>query len=787
MDRQELWLAMNEARKAKTAVLLEEEAAGEVRHDAAIAAAEQSAEHWVETKRAHALQGARDELHESERIDFLEAVCTERKRRMEHRLDLIKQLNDPTTPDTRRTDIRVTLGLDRAKGCAGTGAGSAGAQSRVLARLAEREPTRVAGTMSLADYEDSVGVQGVSSIDGYGGGGGGNESDDDYSDGGSGDSDDEEGSDNDGDAALTRSTAAAAAATTGSGGAKKDKKKEKKARVSRKKSRRRKMSGRKSRRDASGEKLPTVSVGADGIKRGRVLSASAALGVGTHGADGSSGGGGGASGYMQVRRGDTVLTVPRHANKLLAGAAEAYGSGAAGIGTSAGGSGVGCGAKHKQGDASKKGKTDTLKARAAKPRSAPAQRSALAKGAGDCALDLLGDDSMSVVNAGDWEEGARASIGSLPFTGMLTASVEVGLETNLSLEIEQRWLALEDSLRKQGHQLPTRASQSQGLQHGHQLPALTPSTRPDASVDERRRARQTSRMAARSAAHGASEQEVGRLDSLTRDASLPPTVWAQQKPQHQTQEAAGNSDCTADTANTPLPTWMQQALDQRTVQRSGPPSDFHSASAGVLPLPMPLPLRQPQLMQHMTLHQHQRLRIPQHIPQQMQHSTNMPESGAGLACPAMGMDTAPLQRQVQQQHQQQASVATADLQAQIMMLQQQMSMQQAQHQHQEHHQQQQQHHHLSAAAVPAFFDATTSTLDKGRHRLRDVREFDPQSLRRITDTDTPTVSLLIGRAKDASTAVAGQQVSAVTVMFDRAAFNDDQARSWWATNRGKYI
>ncbi|CAM9210041.1 unnamed protein product [Phaeothamnion confervicola] len=83
-----------------------------------------------------------------------------------------------------------------------------------------------------------------------------------------------------------------------------------------------------------------------------------------------------------------------------------------------------------------------------------------------------------------------------------------------------------------------------------------------------------------------------------------------------------------------------------------------------------------------------------------------------------------------------------------------------------------------------FFDPATSTVDKGRFRVRDARRFLPHSMRRAADAlaTGDGVTLLLGRRAEPP-----HVEQAVTVMFDRGRFNEREAREWWGRNRGRFV
>jgi hypothetical protein len=88
-----------------------------------------------------------------------------------------------------------------------------------------------------------------------------------------------------------------------------------------------------------------------------------------------------------------------------------------------------------------------------------------------------------------------------------------------------------------------------------------------------------------------------------------------------------------------------------------------------------------------------------------------------------------------------------------------------------------------------FFDRSSS-VDKGRFRVRDARYFAPDSIRRIAvpwdSRGTHGVMLLVGRKYTSSNDVSNVSVDnelVITVLFDRPQFNEDDACRWWQLNR----
>ncbi|CAM9988068.1 unnamed protein product, partial [Ectocarpus sp. 8 AP-2014] len=128
------------------------------------------------------------------------------------------------------------------------------------------------------------------------------------------------------------------------------------------------------------------------------------------------------------------------------------------------------------------------------------------------------------------------------------------------------------------------------------------------------------------------------------------------------------------------------------------------------------------------------------------------------------------------------------------------------------------------AQAGGFFDAATSSADKGRLKVRDPRLFDPCSMRRRPDSDfggtsakpkvvdneatrvphfsegraaSTGVTLLLGRRVDdegrsfGGIGGEGRQVhgaeEVITVMFDRSKFNEQEAHRWWLANGARIV
>ena len=92
----------------------------------------------------------------------------------------------------------------------------------------------------------------------------------------------------------------------------------------------------------------------------------------------------------------------------------------------------------------------------------------------------------------------------------------------------------------------------------------------------------------------------------------------------------------------------------------------------------------------------------------------------------------------------------------------------------------------------AFFDRSSST-EKGRFRVRDARDFKPESMRRKEDV-TPGVMLLVGKrnrpimeAGGAEEVEDGETEQAITLLFDRSLFTEKQAIQFWQDQRHRFI
>jgi len=76
-----------------------------------------------------------------------------------------------------------------------------------------------------------------------------------------------------------------------------------------------------------------------------------------------------------------------------------------------------------------------------------------------------------------------------------------------------------------------------------------------------------------------------------------------------------------------------------------------------------------------------------------------------------------------------------------------------------------------------FFDPSTSSAEKGRHKVNDARAFDARSLRRVTHDH---VTVLIGKRRDSGVE------QAVSVLFDKAFYSEGDAKQWWETNHNSF-
>ena len=99
-----------------------------------------------------------------------------------------------------------------------------------------------------------------------------------------------------------------------------------------------------------------------------------------------------------------------------------------------------------------------------------------------------------------------------------------------------------------------------------------------------------------------------------------------------------------------------------------------------------------------------------------------------------------------------------------------------------------------AGKVP-FYDRSSSS-DKGRFRVRDVRDFVPSSMKRKpfvpfcdgnenqNRDDSSGITLLIGK-KDSSMACHNELV--ITIIFEKTKYTEASARKWWRENRARFV
>ena len=91
------------------------------------------------------------------------------------------------------------------------------------------------------------------------------------------------------------------------------------------------------------------------------------------------------------------------------------------------------------------------------------------------------------------------------------------------------------------------------------------------------------------------------------------------------------------------------------------------------------------------------------------------------------------------------------------------------------------------AGQAPFFDKSSSD-ERGRFRVLDASSFDPNSMRRIVGPDSDAddgVMLLVGRKLDGN----GSQRKeyAITILFDRRKFNEEDAENWWRIQRHRFV
>jgi hypothetical protein len=87
-----------------------------------------------------------------------------------------------------------------------------------------------------------------------------------------------------------------------------------------------------------------------------------------------------------------------------------------------------------------------------------------------------------------------------------------------------------------------------------------------------------------------------------------------------------------------------------------------------------------------------------------------------------------------------------------------------------------------------FFDRSSST-ERGRFRVRDARQYAPDSLRRIPVPDLMTegVSLLVGKSGIDYDEERVEKEIVITVLFDRSKFSEITASDWWSMNRKLFV
>ncbi len=94
--------------------------------------------------------------------------------------------------------------------------------------------------------------------------------------------------------------------------------------------------------------------------------------------------------------------------------------------------------------------------------------------------------------------------------------------------------------------------------------------------------------------------------------------------------------------------------------------------------------------------------------------------------------------------------------------------------------------HYECGEIP-FFDRSSS-MDKGRFRVRDAREYHTDSLRRVPVSfkgipSCEGVMLLVGKEIDR----ACNEEDVVTVLFQRSQFSEEEASKWWKENKNQII
>ena len=87
-----------------------------------------------------------------------------------------------------------------------------------------------------------------------------------------------------------------------------------------------------------------------------------------------------------------------------------------------------------------------------------------------------------------------------------------------------------------------------------------------------------------------------------------------------------------------------------------------------------------------------------------------------------------------------------------------------------------------------FFDRSSSS-EQGRFRVRDARDYAPESMRRIPDSEEGVV-LLVGKKKgykDGDISGNVLQEVVITLVFDRSLFNEHSASVWWRLHRHRFV
>jgi len=94
-----------------------------------------------------------------------------------------------------------------------------------------------------------------------------------------------------------------------------------------------------------------------------------------------------------------------------------------------------------------------------------------------------------------------------------------------------------------------------------------------------------------------------------------------------------------------------------------------------------------------------------------------------------------------------------------------------------------------AGKIP-FFDRSSS-VDKGRFRVRDAKDFAPESMRRRPldggGIDDEGIMILVGKKDYEKDEGNNVEELAITILFDRSKFSEHAASEWWQTNRQRFI